>query len=201
VRNHGPREAGEGQLYMAYLQQPQGPMFVVARSDRDPATLAPALRRVVRGIDAQLPVGRLEPMPEVVARAVSGERFQLLVLGGFAALALVLAAVGLYGVTAYLVSQRTPELGLRLALGGRPRDVTRLVVGEGLAVAGAGLAAGVVAALGLARVMAGLLYGVRPTDPPTYAGIAALLLAVCLLACWVPARRAARTDPARTLRA
>ena len=186
---------------MSYLQQPQGPMFVVARTDRDPSTLAAALRRVVRGIDGQLPVGRLEPMPEVVAHAVARERFQLLVLGGFAALALALAAVGLYGVTAYLVSQRSAEMGLRLALGGRPRDVTRLVVGEGLAVTAAGLAAGLVAAAALARVMGKLLFGVRATDPLTYAGIAALLLAVSALACWLPARRAARTDPARSLRA
>jgi putative ABC transport system permease protein len=131
---------------------------------------------------------------------VARERFSTLLLALFAGAALLLAAVGLYGVMAYLVAQRTPEVGIRIALGGRPVDVLRLVVRQGVGIAAAGLAAGLLGALALSRPLARLLYEVPPTDPPTYAGIALLLLLVALAASYVPARRATRIDPIDALR-
>ena len=128
------------------------------------------------------------------------ERFNALMLGVFAATALLLAAIGLYGVMAYLVSQRTAEIGVRLALGGRPRDVVRLVIGEGMAMALAGIVLGVVASLALSNLVRGLLYGVAPIDPLTYFAIGTVLAVVAFIASAIPARRAARVDPVASLR-
>jgi ABC-type antimicrobial peptide transport system permease subunit len=140
-------------------------------------------------------------MAEVFARALATRRYALVLAGAFAASALALAATGLYGVVAYVAAQRRRELGVRVALGARAADVRRLVLGRGLAPAALGLAAGLAGALAAGRVLAAQLYGVRPTDPATFAAVAALLAAVAVAAAWAPARRAARTDPAEVLRA
>jgi ABC-type antimicrobial peptide transport system permease subunit len=139
-------------------------------------------------------------VPELLAKQTAPRRFVLVLLGAFAGTALLLAAVGLYGVMAYLVAQRTAEVGIRIALGGRPADVRRLVVRQGVGIAAAGLGAGLLGALALSRSLARLLYEVRPTDPVTYVGIALLLLFVSVLASYVPARRATRIDPVNALR-
>jgi ABC-type antimicrobial peptide transport system permease subunit len=139
-------------------------------------------------------------MNEVVADSLAPQRFSMLLLNGFAAVALLLASIGLYGVIAYLVSQRTHEIGIRLALGAQRRDVLRLVFRHGLKLALGGVALGLLAALGLTRLLAKMLYGVSATDPLTFMGVALLLTFVALLACWLPARRATKVDPMIALR-
>ncbi len=134
-------------------------------------------------------------MTEVIGASIAAQRFLTTLMGIFAGLALMLTAVGLYGVLSYQVSQRTQEIGIRIALGAEPRDILRLVLGQGLWLTVIGVAMGIVAALLLMRVMASLLYGVSATDPATFAGVALLLAAVALLACYIPARRATKVDP------
>jgi putative ABC transport system permease protein len=155
----------------------------------------------VRRHERNAPVFDVRPLPEHVASSVAPRRLAMLVLTGFAALALVLALLGTYGVISYAVQQRTQEIGIRLALGARPGDVVRMVVGGGLALAVVGLAIGAAGALGAGRVLASLLYGVGSRDPLTMAGALGVLLAITALASWIPARRAARLDPVRALRA
>jgi predicted permease len=159
-----------------------------------------AVRTVLQQMDARLALSNLETMDALVAESTAARRFGMLLLGVFAALALVLAAIGLYGVMSYATAQRTQELGVRMALGAREGDVVRMVVRQGMALAVGGAALGLVAAVALTRVMANLLYGVTATDPPTFVGVSLLLALVALLACYLPARRAARVDPMRALR-
>jgi predicted permease len=205
VRNGGPREDGEPQLYLPFLQRPQRTLSLVLRANTarvaEPGALVPSVRGRLRALDATLPLARVGSMEDVVVRAVARERFDLILVAVFGAAALLLAAVGLYGVMAYLVAQRTREVGIRIALGGQPRDVRRLVVQQGLAIAGIGLIGGIAAALVLARSLTSLLFGVRPADPATYVAIVALLLGVAFVASWLPARRATRIDPVAALRA
>jgi predicted permease len=165
-----------------------------------PVDVAPAMRAALREADPSLPVANVRTMGEVISGSITSHRFILTLMSVFAALALVLTAVGLYGVLSYQVSQRTHEIGIRLALGARPRDVMRLVVVRGMALALAGIGVGLAGALLLTRLMTGLLYGVSAADPLTYAGIALLLVGVALLACLVPARRATKVDPVVALR-
>jgi ABC-type antimicrobial peptide transport system permease subunit len=139
-------------------------------------------------------------MSEVIASSMVETTFYSALLGSFAAVALVLAAVGIYGVLSYVVSQRTHEIGIRIALGAQPRDVLRLVVGHGVRLAAIGSVLGLLAAGGLTQFLSKQLHGVKPTDPTTFVGVAALLIAVALLACWIPARRAARVEPMTALR-
>jgi putative ABC transport system permease protein len=145
-------------------------------------------------------VSAVQTMDEVVARSTASPRFYLLLLGTFAAVALALAAVGIYGVMSYSVARRTNEIGIRMALGARPSDVLRLVMREAVTVTAAGAAAGLAAALALTRLMAGLLYGVAATDPATFAGVCVVLTLVALTATYLPARRATRVDPLTALR-
>jgi putative ABC transport system permease protein len=203
VTDQGLASGATPEFYGSLEQAPVGFFSVVLRAPgmKDPGALAAAVRRTMQSLDPELPVTQLEPMAEVVSRSISRPRFTMSLLLVFAATALLLAAVGIYGVTAYAVSQRTRELGIRMALGADGRSVRALVLRDGLRLAAAGLGLGLIAALALTRLLRGLLFEVPPTDLATHAGVALLLLGVVLLACWVPARRAARLDPWRALRA
>jgi putative ABC transport system permease protein len=179
---------------------PNGQMVVV-RTKREPMTVAPQLRAVVRELDPTQPISAFQTMDEVLSSRVAQRRFSMVLVGVFAALAMTLALIGAYGVTSYLVSQRTREIGIRMALGAEPSRVSRLVVREGMRVALLGIVAGVVIALFATRLAAGLLCGISPRDPLTLTGVAVTLLAVSALANYLPARRAARVDPLTALRA
>jgi putative ABC transport system permease protein len=176
------------------------PRDMAVRARADPLALAPAVRAAVWALDRDLSVARLRSMEQVRGAAIATRRFSLLLLELFAGLALVLAAVGLYAVTAWAVTQRTSEIGLRVALGARPRQVLALLLLGGARPAVIGLGLGLAAALALARLLASQLYAVSASDPATFAAVAALLLAVTLAACWLPGRRALRIDPMIALR-
>ena len=190
----------EQAVYLSYRQLPRSGMALVLRGAVEPSSLAPALRNVVREIDPALPVYDVMTMHERLSNSVAARRFNLLLLGGFAALALLLAGVGVYGVISYVVTQRTHEIGIRMALGAQSADVARLFVKQGMALVLRGVALGSVGAFALTRVMKSLLFGVGATDPLTFAVITLLLISVALLACWIPARRATKVDLMITLR-
>jgi putative ABC transport system permease protein len=173
---------------------------IIVHSPSAPASLSGAMRQAITGVDASLPIYNIRTMDQVITDASSDTRFQALLLGIFAALALVLAAVGIYGVMSYLVAQRTNEIGIRVALGAHPRDILRLVIGRGFVLTIAGLALGLAAAFAISRSLESLLFGVSATDPITFGGVAALLGIVTLIACYLPARRAANISPLVALR-
>jgi predicted permease len=173
---------------------------VVIAHGASAASLPGAVRQAVADVDRNLPAFKIRTMEQVISGASINARFQALLLGIFAALALVLAAVGIYGVMSYLVAQRTNEIGIRMALGAHPRDILQLVIARGFVLTLAGIAAGLVAAFALSRSLASLLYGVSATDPATFAAVAALLALVALCACYLPARRATRVSPLVALR-
>jgi predicted permease len=187
-------------MYVPYAQAPFWGAVVVSRSNLTLAAFADAIRRDAGEIDKDLPVTDIAAMPDVVYTSVAQPRFQMVLLGLFGSLALLLAAVGIYGVISYSVVQRTHEIGIRMSLGAQPGQILQLVVGQGLKLALVGIAIGGVAALALTRLMMSLLFGVSPADPLTFAGVALLLAAVALAACYVPARRAMRVDPMTALR-
>jgi ABC-type antimicrobial peptide transport system permease subunit len=175
-------------------------MTYVVRTEGDPALLARPIAARLGALDPDLPMAKVRPLEHVVQRASAGARFTTLLAGIFGGAALLLAAIGLYGTLAYSVQQRSHEIGVRMALGAGSRQVLRLVIGRGLRAALIGLGLGVVGAIWLGRFLAGLLYGVTPTDGLTYGTVALLLLAVALLGSWIPARRATRLDPLLCLR-
>ncbi len=200
VRNGGPRKTGEGQFYLPALQKPELTLYFVVRAGGVAEPLPGAVRDTVRALDAQLPIARLAATPTFVGRVLARERFNMMLLSIFGGVALAIAAVGLYGLLAFLVTQRTKEIGIRLALGGRPGRVLRGVLGEGLILTVIGLALGCAVALVAAPALRGLLFAIEPTDPLTYAGIAAVLFIVAGAASYLPARRATRIDPVSVLR-
>jgi predicted permease len=173
---------------------------LVVRGGGDPAAFVAPLRAVVRSLDPNLPLSQVRPLGEVVERSIARTSFTMLLLVAAAAIALVLGSLGIYSVIAYVVSQRTREIGVRMALGATRRDISRMVLGEGLAITSLGIAVGLAGALALTRLMLALLYGVSPTDPATFVAVPALLAGVALLATWVPARRAARVEPLVAIR-
>lgn len=175
-------------------------MTLVVRTKSDPATLTPLIRREVLAVDPYQPVYNVQTMEAVIERSISGNRLNMLLLSIFAALALILALVGIYSVMSYLVTQHTREIGIRMALGAMPRDILKLVLGQGLMLALIGVVIGIAGALAMTRVMGSLLYGVAATDSFTYLGVSLLLLVVSLLACFLPARRAMKVDPMVALR-
>ena len=188
-------------VYVPYRQAiDPGMVLVVRAKNHDPLQLAGAVRAQVHAIDPNQPISSLRTMDEVASASVAPRRFSTVLLGAFAGLALFLASLGIYGVIAYSVTQRTHEIGIRMALGARRADVLRLVIGQGLRPVGLGLLAGLLTAVPLTRLLSGLLFGVGATDPWTFAGIPLLLASVGLLACYFPARRAARVDPLTALR-
>jgi predicted permease len=200
VRNIELNAEPTPEIYTSYLQDPFATMSYVVRSQVEPESLVPAVREAVRQVDKAQPVSNIREMEQIVSEASAQPRFNSLLLGVFAGLALLLAAAGIYGVMSYAVTQRTHEIGVRVALGARQRDVLRLVVGQCLRLTFIGLALGIACALILTRVMATLLYGVKPTDPWTFITGALLFIVVSLLACYVPARRATKIDPLVALR-
>ena len=189
------------EIYWPYRQSPRWASYFVLRTTGDPAAISRAVEARLRAVDADMSPSGTATMSELVAANLKRPRFNMLLIGAFASLALALTAVGVYGVVAATVAGRTRELGVRVALGASSARVERMVLGEGLALAGAGLVIGLGVAVGVSRFARSLLFGVAPTDPLTYAGIALLLAALTALACWVPARRAGRVDPMVALRA
>ncbi|HEV8348313.1 MAG TPA: ABC transporter permease [Vicinamibacterales bacterium] len=176
------------------------PMFLVVRTAGDPMTAAAEVREVVASIDPNQPVSNIRSMEQRIGASLGSRRFTMLLIGVFAALALVLASIGIYGVVAYTVRERSHEIGVRLALGAQPRNVVAMLVGQGMTLASGGAAAGIVLAVALTRVMTGLLFGVSATDPATFAVITAGLALVAIIACYLPARRATAVNPVTALR-
>jgi putative ABC transport system permease protein len=187
-------------IYFPYLQTGDQTMSLVVRTDSEPAAMVPAIKNAIRAVDKDQPIFNVKPMDEIISGVISAQRLAFVLLGIFAFLALTLAAVGIYGVTSYSVSQRTHEIGVRMALGARESDVFRLVVGHGLTLGLVGVGLGVAGALLLTRFLASLLYGIRPTDPLTYLVVSVVLTAVAALASYIPARRATKVDPMEALR-
>jgi putative ABC transport system permease protein len=201
VRSEGLDTASGPEMYTSHLQVPWPWMHLVLRTKVDPASMAPALTAELRALDKSVPAPAARTMEQRLSDSLAARRFNMLLLGGFAALGVVLAGMGIYSVMAYSVTQRRREIGVRLALGARPGAVFRLVISQGMTMAMAGVALGLGASFALTRYLASLLHGVEPTDPLTFGGVAALLLGVALLACWIPARRATKLDPMIVLRA
>ena len=184
------------QMYLSYQQAGFfAPRHLVVSTTVEPRSLADTVRKTVWEIDKDQPVSNISTMEDVLAESIARQRFSMLLLGIFATVAMILAAVGIYGVMSYSVAQRTQEIGVRLALGAQTRDVLKLVIGQGMRLTLAGLAVGLIAAFALTRLIESLLFGVSATDPVTFAAISLVLMGVALVACWVPARRAARVDP------
>jgi putative ABC transport system permease protein len=200
VRQEGPTSPASPQLYLPLAQVSSRSLLIALRATGAPLALTPAVKRVLAAIDPNLALSRVVTMDERLAGALARPRVNAVLLGGFAATALVLAALGIYGVIAYSVAQRTRELGIRMALGARADDVLRLVLRQGMVPVVAGLTLGLGGAAVASRVLRGLLYGVGDTDPISYAAVAAFLAAVSLAASYLPARRAALADPAVALR-
>jgi len=188
------------ETFLPESQNPDNALTVVARTSADPASFAGMLRDQVWSIDRDQSVYDIKTMDQTLSEMLSQRRFNMLLLGVFASVALLLAALGIYGVISYSVSQRTHEIGIRMAMGAQTRDVVRLVVRHGLVLTGTGIGAGLIASFGLTRLMATLLYGVSATDPVTFLAIPLVLAGVALGACFVPARRASRVDPIEALR-
>jgi predicted permease len=187
-------------VYLPAWEQPQWSTTLVVRAVGDPAALAPAVRTALREVDALVPVPKIRTAREIVSASVAARRFQVALLLLLAAMAFVTASVGIYGVIAQSLASRRGEIGVRLALGARPRDVHRLVVVEGMIPVVAGLAAGLLAALALGRLVASQLYEVRPSDPLTLAAVVLLLGGVAVVACAIPARRATSAGLTQLLR-
>ena len=192
--------AYEPEYYLPHAQMPFNSMNLVIRTKGDPRTLVSALQPTVNSLDKNVPVFRIKTMEQYLGTAVAQPRFNALLLALFAGLALLLTALGLYGVMAYTVAQRTPELGLRIALGAQTGAVLKLVLRQGLALTAIGLVIGLGAAIALTRLLRSLLFGITSTDPLIFAGITLLLTLVAIAACWVPARRATKVDPMIALR-
>ncbi len=188
-------------MYLPYGQAPSSlPLILLLRSASDPGMVASAVRQQVRELDAYLPVYDVKTMNQVLNTAVARPRFMTFLLVAFATVAVLLAAVGIYGVMSYIVAQHTRELGIRMALGAQPSDILKLVVGQGLILVLIGVSIGAVGSFALTGLMTSLLFGIRATDPATFVSVAVLLIAVTLLACYLPARRAMKVDPMVALR-
>jgi putative ABC transport system permease protein len=188
------------QIYVPHAQDSQWNfMGLVIRTAGDPAAFATTLRREVQALDKDQPIYNVRTMDDVVMNSIGTRRVSMQLFTVFACAALLLAALGIYGVMAYSVTQRTQEIGIRMALGAQKGDVLAMVVRQGMMLALIGIGVGLVGAFGLTRVIASLLFGVNATDPLTFAAISLLLAAVALLACYLPARRAAKLDPMKAL--
>ncbi|HWQ36035.1 MAG TPA: ABC transporter permease [Blastocatellia bacterium] len=200
IRQSGLDEEAAPHVYTSYLQVPRARTGLLIRAATDPLSLVGAVREQIQAVDSAQPIYNVTTMEAQIAGSVSARRLNLWLLGAFAAIALVLAAVGIYGVISYSVAQRTSEIGIRMALGAQPGDVWRMILRQGMTLALAGTAIGLAGSIALTRVMASLLFETGATDPATFAALTLLLIAVALLACWIPARRATKVDPLIALR-
>jgi putative ABC transport system permease protein len=200
VHYRGLEDGPSSLVYIPHRQDAWGSLTMVVRTAGDPAAITNAVQQAFRTVDKETPISNLQTLQKVWADSTVRQRFGAWMLGLFAGLALCLAGIGIYGVMSYSVTQRTHEIGIRIALGARRGDVLKLVLRRGAILTLLGLTLGLSAAFGLTRLMSGLLYGVSAADPATFALIALLLMVVALLACWIPARRATRVDPIIALR-
>jgi predicted permease len=200
VKHDGLDTATRPEIYVSYLQEPLPALTLVVRSDSDPTLLAAAVRDEVLALDREQPIYNVRTVRQLLSASVSNRRFSMLLLGVFASVALLLAVVGVYGVIGYWVSQRTQEIGIRMALGAEPRDIFRLVVRRGMILTTIGVVGGLAGAFAVTRVMSGMLFEVTASDPATFAAIALLMTGAALAASFIPARRATRVDPMIALR-
>ncbi len=200
TRSYGLASDWQAELFVPHAQIPYTVMNIVIRTTHDPALVSDQARRVILGIDSSQPPHSITTMAELLSGSLARERFSVALLEILSGLALLLAAVGIYGALSYTVSQRTHEIGVRIALGARARDVLGMIIKQGLTLALIGVGAGLVCAYPLTHTMEDLLFGVSASDPLTFAAVALMLIIVALLACYLPARRAAKTDPNVTLK-
>jgi putative ABC transport system permease protein len=200
VKDEDIEEEPELGIYIPYRQDPWWKMGLVVRAQGDPSGLAPLLREEVRALDRDLPVYNVRTMQTIIDETLSPKRLAMFMFAFFAVCALVLAAVGIYAVMSYAVTQRTHEIGVRMALGAQARDIFRLVVGHGVVLTLVGVGLGAAGAVVLTQLMSTLLFEVKATDPLAFAGGAAVLIVTALVACYVPARRAMKVDPMTALR-
>jgi putative ABC transport system permease protein len=200
IRHNGLTAESRPTVFLAQSQVPGYYTYIVVRTAMDPMQMAMAVRREIRQVDPRQPVADVQRMAQYVSSALARPRLYAVLVGAFASLALLLAAIGLYGLMAYAVSRRTHEIGVRMALGARPGDVLRSMLSDGARLVISGLFLGLTCAIALSRLVTKLLYGVTAGDAVTYAGVVALLGGVALFATWVPARRASRVDPMVALR-
>jgi putative ABC transport system permease protein len=194
------RDSNRVQGYFPFAQVPFNGMTVVIKSSGDPNQLVTAARQQVKSVDMDQPIYNVRTMENIRSESIASERLNLTLFSIFAAIALILAVVGIYGVMSYSVTQRTHEIGIRMAIGAQPSDVFRMVLSQGMTLAVIGVALGLIGAYGLTRFMTTMLFDVQPTDPATFVVIAVLLVAVALAACYLPGRRATKVEPVVSLR-
>ncbi len=200
ILGNGLQKAPEPIAYVPYWYRGRNTTSLVVRTGMDPKTIAGAVRAELRKLDPELPVGQFRTMQDIVSTSVAERKFQLTLVLVFAGIALILACLGIFGVVSYTVAQRRGEMGIRLALGASAGDLRTMVIRQGLAPVGVGLAFGLASALAMGRLLEGLLFGVKSTDPWTLAAVSAVLLGVAALACYIPAMRVSRADPLTALR-
>jgi putative ABC transport system permease protein len=200
IRSLELREEATPEFYLSSLQDSFSNMFLVVRTSSEPTSVAASVRRAAAEVDKSAAVSDVRTMERIVDEAVTQPRFNLFLLGLFSGIALLLSAAGIYGVTAYSVTQRTHEFGIRMALGAQVSDVLRMILKQGMLLISAGIAVGLLASFALTRLLRTLLFGVSVTDPLTFVAITLLLTLVALLACYIPARRATKVDSLVALR-
>jgi len=200
ARTESLANASVPQIYLSLYQETPKELAIFLRGDLNASALPEEVRAMVQSVNPELPVYGAQTLNDAVTASLEQRRFSMDIVAGFAVTALLLAALGIYGVISYIVSERTRDIGIRLALGAQRYRILQMVLREGLGLAIAGAAFGFLGALIVAHLMAGVLYGVGPLDPVTFVGVALLLIGVALLACYIPARRAIRVDPLVALR-
>jgi putative ABC transport system permease protein len=200
VKPYGPAEPTGSMIYWPYPQFPSLFNHLVVRTSGDPFSVVGGIKAQVRSVNPEQPVSEIRTMEQVLGESLAQRKFSLMLVGVFAGVSLLLAGVGVAGVMAFMVSQRTQEMGIRMALGAQQRDVFGLVLGQGIRLIALGLLIGLAGALGVTRLLSSMLYGVTPGDPLTHALVSCLLAGAALLACYIPARSATRVDPMAALR-